>query len=77
MIIQDCYPCGYILDHLPSMAQHDLFLYLQKNVTLFKTFQVERLLSTEQKTTDFRSPDDGIGPDHRPTTACTRLIIIS
>nr|GLL20332.1 exocyst complex component SEC10 [Ipomoea trifida] len=36
--------------------------------------EVERLLSTEQKTTDFRSPDDGIGPDHRPTTACTRVV---
>lgn len=59
------------------MAQHDLFLSLKNSATLFETFQVERLLSTEQKTTDFRSPDDGIGPDHRPTTACTRLVIIA
>ncbi|KAH0747689.1 hypothetical protein KY285_009346 [Solanum tuberosum] len=32
--------------------------------------EVERLLSTEQKATDYRSPDDGIIPDHRPTSAC-------
>ena len=38
------------------------------------TFQVERLLSAEQKATDYRSPDDGIAPDHRPTNACTRWI---
>ncbi|MQL88527.1 hypothetical protein Taro_021096 [Colocasia esculenta] len=31
---------------------------------------VERLLSSEQKTTDYRSPDDGNAPDHRPTTTC-------
>lgn len=36
--------------------------------------QVERLLSAEQKATDYRSPDDGIAPDHRPTNACTRYI---
>ena len=36
--------------------------------------QVERLLSAEQKATDYRSPDDGIAPDHRPTIACTRYI---
>ncbi|KAI4364714.1 hypothetical protein MLD38_020769 [Melastoma candidum] len=36
--------------------------------------EVERLLSTEQKATDFRSPDDGIIPDHRPTNACTRVV---
>lgn len=35
-------------------------------------FQVERLLSAEQKAADYRSPDDGIAPDHRPTNACTR-----
>ncbi|KAL6531759.1 Exocyst complex component 5 [Orobanche minor] len=34
--------------------------------------EVERLLSAEQKATDYRSPDDGIAPDHRPTNACTR-----
>ncbi|KAJ8541785.1 hypothetical protein K7X08_002601 [Anisodus acutangulus] len=32
--------------------------------------EVDRLLSTEQKATDYRSPDDGIIPDHRPTSAC-------
>lgn len=36
--------------------------------------EVERLLSAEQKVTDYRSPDDGIVPDHRPTTACTRVV---
>ncbi|KAI5416582.1 Exocyst complex component S10b, variant 4, partial [Lathyrus oleraceus] len=34
--------------------------------------EVERLLSAEQKATDYKSPDDGMAPDHRPTTACTR-----
>ncbi|KAI3412209.1 uncharacterized protein J3R85_017578 [Psidium guajava] len=36
--------------------------------------EVERLLSAEQKTTDYRSPDDGIAPDHRPTNACSRVV---
>ncbi|RRT77079.1 hypothetical protein B296_00029173 [Ensete ventricosum] len=36
--------------------------------------QVDRLLSSEQKTTDYRSPDDGNAPDHRPTNACMRCI---
>ncbi|KAK4437993.1 Exocyst complex component SEC10b [Sesamum alatum] len=36
--------------------------------------EVERLLSAEQKTTDYRSPDDGFIPDHRPTNACTRVV---
>ncbi|XP_021887779.1 exocyst complex component SEC10b [Carica papaya] len=36
--------------------------------------EVERLLSAEQKATDYRSPDDGIAPDHRPTNACTRAV---
>ncbi|XP_010536964.1 PREDICTED: exocyst complex component SEC10 [Tarenaya hassleriana] len=36
--------------------------------------EVERLLSSEQKSTDYRSPDDGIAPDHRPTNACTRVV---
>ncbi|KAL8539784.1 hypothetical protein ACS0TY_001405 [Phlomoides rotata] len=35
--------------------------------------EVERLLSAEQKATDYRSPDDGITPDHRPTNACIRV----
>lgn len=35
--------------------------------------QVERLLSAEQKATDYKSPDDGIVPDHRPTNACIRF----
>ncbi|KAJ4843879.1 Exocyst complex component S10b [Turnera subulata] len=36
--------------------------------------EVDRLLSAEQKATDYRSPDDGMAPDHRPTTACTRVV---
>ncbi|KAI0519984.1 hypothetical protein KFK09_007449 [Dendrobium nobile] len=36
--------------------------------------EVERLLSTEQKTIDYRSPDDGNLPDHRPTNACMRVV---
>ncbi|KAH7577986.1 hypothetical protein JRO89_XS01G0323900 [Xanthoceras sorbifolium] len=36
--------------------------------------EVERLLSAEQKATDYRSPDDGFAPDHRPTNACTRVV---
>ncbi|KAI5432206.1 Exocyst complex component S10b, variant 2, partial [Lathyrus oleraceus] len=36
--------------------------------------EVERLLSAEQKATDYKSPDDGMAPDHRPTTACTRVV---
>ncbi|GJX04176.1 exocyst complex component SEC10B-like protein, partial [Tanacetum coccineum] len=35
-----------------------------------KTVMPERLLSAEQKVTDYKSPDDGIVPDHRPTNAC-------
>ncbi|CAN6566191.1 unnamed protein product [Malus baccata var. baccata] len=36
--------------------------------------EVERLLSAEQKATDYRSPEDGFAPDHRPTNACTRVV---
>ncbi|KAF8413236.1 hypothetical protein HHK36_001212 [Tetracentron sinense] len=36
--------------------------------------EVERLLSAEQKATEYRSPEDGIAPDHRPTNACTRVV---
>ncbi|EOY20537.1 Exocyst complex component sec10 isoform 1 [Theobroma cacao] len=36
--------------------------------------EVERLLSAEQKATDYCSPDDGMAPDHRPTNACTRVV---
>jgi hypothetical protein len=35
--------------------------------------EVDRLLSSEQKSTDYRSTDDGIASDHRPTNACIRL----
>ena len=33
------------------------------------------MLSAEQKATDYKSPDDGIVPDHRPTNACIRLTV--
>ncbi|GLJ08267.1 hypothetical protein SUGI_0085180 [Cryptomeria japonica] len=36
--------------------------------------EVDRLLAAEQKATDYRSLDDGIAPDHRPTVACTRVV---
>ncbi|KAK9068325.1 hypothetical protein SSX86_012436 [Deinandra increscens subsp. villosa] len=36
--------------------------------------ETERLLSTEQKATDFKSLDDGLMADPRPTTACTRVV---
>ncbi|EPS72505.1 hypothetical protein M569_02253, partial [Genlisea aurea] len=36
--------------------------------------EVERLLSAEQKATDYRPPDDGNPSDHRPTSACTRVV---
>ncbi|XP_076909669.1 exocyst complex component SEC10a-like [Bidens hawaiensis] len=36
--------------------------------------EVERLLSTEQKATDFKSADDSLMADPRPTTACTRVV---
>ncbi|MFS7896735.1 putative exocyst complex component Sec10 [Helianthus anomalus] len=36
--------------------------------------EVKRLLSAEQKATDYKSPDDGVVPDHRPTNACIRVV---
>ncbi|KAI3746449.1 hypothetical protein L6452_08883 [Arctium lappa] len=36
--------------------------------------EVERLLLTEQKATDYKSPDDGLMGDNRPTAACTRVV---
>jgi hypothetical protein len=36
--------------------------------------EVERLLSAEQKATDYKAPEDGNVPDHRPTTACIRVV---
>ncbi|KAI3511055.1 hypothetical protein L1887_18197 [Cichorium endivia] len=37
------------------------------------TAEVERLLSTEQKPLDYRSANDSLMADHRPTVACTSL----
>uniref|UniRef100_A0A1J3CAV2 Exocyst complex component SEC10 n=1 Tax=Noccaea caerulescens TaxID=107243 RepID=A0A1J3CAV2_NOCCA len=36
--------------------------------------EVERLLSSEQKPTDYKLPDDAIAHDHRPTNACIRVV---
>ncbi|CAH1412011.1 unnamed protein product [Lactuca virosa] len=36
--------------------------------------EVDRVLSTEQKPTDYRSADDNLMADHRPTVACTRVV---
>jgi hypothetical protein len=36
--------------------------------------EVERLLAAEQKPSDFRPPSDGALPDHRPTSACQRVV---
>ncbi|OIW04553.1 hypothetical protein TanjilG_13935 [Lupinus angustifolius] len=36
--------------------------------------EVERLLSAEQKATDYRLPDDEMLPDHRATNACSRVV---
>ncbi|KAI3701263.1 hypothetical protein L2E82_45914 [Cichorium intybus] len=36
--------------------------------------EVDRLLSTEQKPLDYRSADDSLMADHRPTVACTRVV---
>ncbi|XP_071691097.1 exocyst complex component SEC10a-like [Rutidosis leptorrhynchoides] len=36
--------------------------------------EVERLLSSEQKATDFKSLDDGLLADPRPTAACSRVV---
>ncbi|KAG6408991.1 hypothetical protein SASPL_132019 [Salvia splendens] len=36
--------------------------------------EVDRLQSAEQKAADFRSSDDDISPEQRPTNACTRVI---
>ncbi|PWA66511.1 exocyst complex component Sec10-like protein [Artemisia annua] len=36
--------------------------------------QAERLLTAEQKATEYRSVDDSLMVDHRRTTACTRVV---
>nr|XP_043633310.1 exocyst complex component SEC10a-like [Erigeron canadensis] len=36
--------------------------------------EVERLLSAEQKAADYKSPDDSLLADPRPTVACTRVV---
>ncbi|GJR72395.1 exocyst complex component SEC10A-like protein [Tanacetum coccineum] len=36
--------------------------------------EAERLLTAEQKATDYRSVDDSLMADHRPTIACTRVV---
>ncbi|XP_058076178.1 exocyst complex component SEC10b-like isoform X2 [Magnolia sinica] len=56
-----------------STAEAAAFKGLQQCIDTVMA-EVERLLSAEQKATDYRSPDDGNAPDHRPTTACTRVV---
>ncbi|BBN08731.1 exocyst complex component 5 [Marchantia polymorpha subsp. ruderalis] len=36
--------------------------------------EADRLLTAEQKPPDYRPVDDGNPPDHRPTTACIRVV---
>eukprot|EP00850_Spirogloea_muscicola_P002872 SM000011S19050 [mRNA] locus=s11:509502:515891:- [translate_table: standard] len=36
--------------------------------------EVDRLLQTEQKVADFKPPEDGNIPDHRPTKACSAVV---
>ncbi|GKC59070.1 exocyst complex component SEC10A-like protein [Tanacetum coccineum] len=38
--------------------------------------EVERLLTAEQKATDYRSVDDSLMADHRPTTVCTSKMVL-
>ncbi|RVX10086.1 Exocyst complex component SEC10a [Vitis vinifera] len=56
-----------------SSAETAAYKGLQKCIETVMA-EVERLLSAEQKATDYRLPDDGIAPDHRPTNACTRVV---
>ena len=60
-----------MLDYLLSFVFLIIGNYLGES-----PLQVERLLSAEQKATDYRSPDDGMAPDHRPTNACTRFVLL-
>ena len=60
-----------MLDYLLSFVFLIIGNYLGES-----PLQVERLLSAEQKVTDYRSPDDGMTPDHRPTNACTRFVLL-
>ncbi|KAG9454738.1 hypothetical protein H6P81_007642 [Aristolochia fimbriata] len=56
-----------------SRAEAAAFKGLQQCIETVMA-EVERLLSSEQKLTDYRTPDDGMAPDHRPTNACTRVV---
>ncbi|XP_051132725.1 exocyst complex component SEC10b [Andrographis paniculata] len=56
-----------------SKAEDSAYKGLQQCIETVMA-EVERLLSAEQKSTDYRSPDDGIVPDHRPTSACARVV---
>ncbi|XP_031122774.1 exocyst complex component SEC10a-like [Ipomoea triloba] len=59
-----------------SSAENAAYKGLQQCIETVMA-EVERLLSTEQKATDYRSADDCIVPDHRPTIACTRVVAYS
>lgn len=60
----------YLLNLFTSLFWFTLFTFCI--IWILNHCKVDRLQSAEQKATDFRSSDDGIGPDHRPTNACTR-----
>ncbi|KAH7671006.1 Exocyst complex component Sec10-like protein [Dioscorea alata] len=64
-----CEEMAATVSSIEGTAQNGLILCIETVMA-----EVERLLSSEQKPTDFRTPDDGNAPDHRPTNACTRVV---
>ncbi|CAA7394210.1 unnamed protein product [Spirodela intermedia] len=64
-----CEEMGTSISRVETAAQKGLLQCIDTVMA-----EVERLLSAEQKTTDFRSVDDGNAPDHRATTACTKVV---
>ncbi|XP_039133436.1 exocyst complex component 5 [Dioscorea cayenensis subsp. rotundata] len=64
-----CEEMATTVSSIEGTAQNGLILCIETVMA-----EVERLLSSEQKATDFRTPDDGNAPDHRPTNACTRVV---
>ncbi|XP_078436856.1 exocyst complex component sec10 [Wolffia australiana] len=64
-----CEEMAASISRVESAAQKGLLQCIDTVIS-----EVERLLSAEQKSTDFRSADDGTTPDHRPTNACTKVV---
>ncbi|KAL4567040.1 hypothetical protein LXL04_022611 [Taraxacum kok-saghyz] len=56
-----------------SSAESSAVKGLQQSIDIVIA-EVDRLLSTEQKPLDYRSADDNLMADHRPTVACTRVV---